>query len=171
MVVASPPIVVASTASNTTALPDGAAPSAAPCAATASAAVSSPAAMPRRRAAVVVGSAGTVASDHAEASHQIGVDAVELLADRIVGGPAIRRRHVLGSRDRRRQVGESIGHRGDELLGLGVLGLLGDLSQCLLGTRDAGGQLRTVAGELAELTERDSEPVGPPLIEESARSH
>ena len=45
-----------------------------------------PAAMPRSRAAVVVGSAGTVRSDHAEAGHQIGVDAVELLADRVVGG-------------------------------------------------------------------------------------
>src|SRR3954462_1332127 len=65
-----------------------------------------PSAMPRSRAAAAGGSAGTVVSDHAEASHQIGVDTVELLADCVVGRPPIRRRHVLGSRYRRRKVGK-----------------------------------------------------------------
>src|SRR3954447_12861551 len=98
MVAARPPIVAASTASSATAVPDGAATSAMPCAATASVAVNSPAAMPRSRAAAVVGSAGTVVSDHAEASHQIGVDTVELLADCVVGGPAMQGSQLLGSR-------------------------------------------------------------------------
>src|SRR3954470_1412159 len=123
MVVASPPIVAASTASSAAAVPDGAAPSAMPCAATASVAINSPAAMPRSRPAAVVGSAGTIVSDHAEASHQIGVDTAELLADCVVGRPAIRRRHGLGSRYRRRKVGKAIRHGDDELFGLGVFRL------------------------------------------------
>ena len=94
MDVVSAPTVAASTASSATAGPAGTAWSAAPCAASASAAVSSPAAIPRRRAAVACWA--LTASGHAEAGHQVGVDAVELLADRAVGGPPIGRRHLLG---------------------------------------------------------------------------
>ena len=81
-------------------------------------------------------------------------------------GPPTRRRHVLGGRDRGRQVAEPLGDRGDELLGLGVLGLLlRDQPQGLLRPGDARRQLAAVSGELAELAERDAEPVGAALVD------
>src|SRR5512139_631105 len=67
---------------------------------------------------------GIADSAHAQAGHQIGVDAVELAFDGGMGRSALWRGHVLGRGDGGRQLAEAVGDRSDELLGLGVLRLL-----------------------------------------------
>jgi hypothetical protein len=139
--VASPPIVAASTASSATAVPDGAA-------------------RPRRRGghrqrrgqqpggdAPQAGGGGRLGwHGRGQATPRRAIRSASMPSScwliAVVGGPAVRRRHVLGRCHRRRQVGEPVGHRGDELLGLGVFRLLvGDQPQSLLCARDAGREL------------------------------
>src|SRR5271166_3672690 len=146
-VAATAPMVTASTASSATPAPDGGSPSATPCAPTANAEVISAVAAPRQRAAGSGGACINVLAQ-AEAGHQVGVDAVELLGDRGVRRAAAGGGHVLGRGHRGGQIGKLLVDRGDELLCLSVFRvLLPNQPQRLFRARDARRQPRAVPGE------------------------
>lgn len=84
-----------------------------------------------------------------------------------MGRPASPGGQIFRGGDRRRQIGEPLGDGGHERLGLGVLGLFVLYRpQRLFRAGDAGRQLGAGSGELADLGQRDAEPVRAALIDQ-----